>query len=168
MIFYTEEADGLGNYEFQFSFDKRQSWSSRQLRKKKLRTNWKQVLKSWKKTKGNLEAQGSLTRSSFRSEKKLSSQLSEKGNCFAKKSHCWRLLLLLLLFSWQISLKNMLTMYNCWLANPNERIFHTFSSKNHPLENHRNAYHFWEKLNCLNFVNCYKMAMKGAEKKGNL
>ena len=36
-------------------------------------------------TKGNLEAQGSLTRSSFRSEKKLSSQLSEKGNYFAKK-----------------------------------------------------------------------------------
>ena len=36
-------------------------------------------------TKGNLEAQASLTRSSFRSEKKLSSELSEKGNSFAKK-----------------------------------------------------------------------------------
>ena len=36
-------------------------------------------------TKGNLEAQASLTRSSFRSGKKLSSELSEKGNCFAKK-----------------------------------------------------------------------------------
>ena len=37
-------------------------------------------------TKGNLEAQASLTRSSFRSGKKLSSELSEKGNCFAKNS----------------------------------------------------------------------------------
>ena len=49
---------------------------------KKLKTSFKM---QEKKTKGNLEAQGSLTRSSFRSEKKLSSQLSEKGNCFAKK-----------------------------------------------------------------------------------
>ena len=39
-------------------------------------------------TKGNLEAQGSLTRSSFRSEKKLSSQLTGKSNCFAKQTVC--------------------------------------------------------------------------------